>query len=148
MKCFKKACRGEKGFTLIELLVVIMILGVLAAVVTLAVTKFIGKGTLESANAELVTVQTAIEACLADANSAKFDGTGNYLWSGGKTEGCQCPVVTKSGEKFYVQDYLRTSKLKAQYTITPEGAIDSANPEIDGGWGNSISFSKDNVTWY
>ena len=72
MKCFKKACRGEKGFTLIELLVVIMILGVLAAVVTLAVTRFIGKGTLESANAELVTVQAAVEACLAEANSARL----------------------------------------------------------------------------
>ena len=39
MKNFRKTCRGEKGFTLIELLVVIIILGVLAAVVTLAVTE-------------------------------------------------------------------------------------------------------------
>ena len=73
MKNFRKACRGEKGFTLIELLVVIMILGVLAAVVTLAVTRFIGKGAMESANAEVVTAQAAIEACLADANLA-------HLW--------------------------------------------------------------------
>ncbi len=70
MKNFRKACRGQKGFTLIELLVVIIILGVLAAVVTLAVTRFIGKGTLESANAELVTVQAAVESALAWANAA------------------------------------------------------------------------------
>ncbi len=72
MKNFRKACRGQKGFTLIELLVVIIILGVLAAVVTLAVTRFIGKGTLESANAELVTVQAAIESALAEANASEL----------------------------------------------------------------------------
>ena len=72
MKSFRKMCRGEKGFTLIELLVVIIILGVLAAVVTLAVTKFIGKGAVESANAEAVTVQAAVESCLGDASAASF----------------------------------------------------------------------------
>ena len=81
MKSFRKACRGQKGFTLIELLVVIIILGVLAAVVTLAVTRFIGKGNLESANAELVTVQAAIESAFADANASEFDDA-SYAWTG------------------------------------------------------------------
>lgn len=140
MKCFKKACRGEKGFTLIELLVVIMILGVLAAVVTLAVTKFIGKGTVESANAELVTVQTAIEACLADAKVGSFEKP-SYAWSGG--DGDECPT-TSNGKK--VSDYLRTSKLKATYTISQTGEITGATANIDGGWGASIAF--DNGTWH
>src|SRR5512136_444109 len=94
MKNIKKAFRGQKGFTLIELLVVIIILGVLAAVVTLAVTRFIGKGTLESANAELVTVQAAVEACLADANASAFDGVANYNWNG---DDLTTPVCTLSG---------------------------------------------------
>ena len=61
MKIFKT---GEKGFTLIELLVVISILGVLAAVVILNVTKYIGSGRTEAARTELANVQTAVSAYL------------------------------------------------------------------------------------
>ena len=58
---------GQKGFTLIELLVVVAILGVLAAVVTLNVGKFIGKGTEEALATELHNVQTAVVAYMADS---------------------------------------------------------------------------------
>ena len=54
------------GFTLIELLVVVAILGVLAAVVTLNVGKFIGQGQTEAAATELHNVQTAVVASMAD----------------------------------------------------------------------------------
>jgi prepilin-type N-terminal cleavage/methylation domain-containing protein len=135
MKCFKKACRGEKGFTLIELLVVIMILGVLAAVVTLAVTRFIGKGTLESANAELVTVQAAVEACLAEANSANFDDDVS-AWTGAEAT---APEVASENCNVYQQ--MRTHDLKAAYDIDEDGTVSDADPTIDGGWGNSIEFS-------
>jgi type IV pilus assembly protein PilA len=57
---------GEKGFTLIELLVVISILGVLAAVVILNVTKYIGSGKNEAATTELANVQTAVSAYMYD----------------------------------------------------------------------------------
>ena len=57
---------GQKGFTLIELLVVISILGVLAAVVVLNVTKFIGAGQNEAAATELANVQTAVSAYMYD----------------------------------------------------------------------------------
>ena len=57
---------GEKGFTLIELLVVISILGVLAAVVVLNVTKYIGSGKNQAAATELANVQTAVSAYMYD----------------------------------------------------------------------------------
>ena len=59
---------GEKGFTLIELLVVVAILGVLAAVVTLNVGKFIGRGHNEALQTELHNIQTAVVAFMADSN--------------------------------------------------------------------------------
>ncbi|MCX6007239.1 MAG: type II secretion system protein [Chloroflexi bacterium] len=63
MKIFKT---GQKGFTLIELLVVISILGVLAAVVVLNVTKYISSGKPEAAATELSNIQTAVSAYMFD----------------------------------------------------------------------------------
>ncbi len=56
----------EKGFTLIELLVVISILGVLAAVVVLNITRYMGAGLNETAATELANVQTAVSAYMFD----------------------------------------------------------------------------------
>jgi type IV pilus assembly protein PilA len=61
---------GQKGFTLIELLVVISILGVLAAVVVLNVTKYIGSGKAQAAATELSNVQTAVSAYMYDHTGA------------------------------------------------------------------------------
>jgi general secretion pathway protein G len=62
----RRLSRSEKGFTLIELLVVVGILAVLAAVVTLGVTQFIGRGNEEAWNTERHNVQTAIAAYMVD----------------------------------------------------------------------------------
>jgi prepilin-type N-terminal cleavage/methylation domain-containing protein len=149
MKSFRKACRGEKGFTLIELLVVIIILGVLAAVVTLAVTRFIGKGKLESANAELVTVQTAIEAALADGNASGFidaddDGIadGGEAWSGGAPG-----PMTDSDPSVGVYDMLRQHNFKAEYTIDEEGYITAADADITNGWGPELVYDATIDKW-
>lgn len=147
MKSLRKACRGQKGFTLIELLVVIIILGVLAAVVTLAVTRFIGKGTLESANAELVTVQTAIEACLAEANAPQFDDA-TYSWNG---DNVTTPKATMPDGVTVVTAYemMRTHKLKAVYTIRQDGEVMEgvAAGGLGGGWGTTkIEWSGDGST--
>jgi prepilin-type N-terminal cleavage/methylation domain-containing protein len=58
---------GEKGFTLIELLVVIGILALLAGVVTIGVTQFIGRGAHEAACTDLHNVQTASAAFMVDS---------------------------------------------------------------------------------
>ena len=138
MKNFRKMCRGEKGFTLIELLVVIIILGVLAAVVTLAVTRFIGKGVLESANAELVTVQTAIEAALAEGNATGFDGDGPYLFTGQLGAGNPSIVSGSDNTSVYLQ--LRQHKLKATYTINKAGEVifgDAGGGSAASPWGTT-----------
>ena len=141
MKSFRKMCRGEKGFTLIELLVVIIILGVLAAVVTLAVTKFIGKGAVESANAEAVTVQAAVESCLGDASASGFTAA-TYSWTG---DNATSPVVTTNSITYRAYDYLRTHTFKATYVISQGGAITGAT---DTGWANpALVFNATTQKW-
>ena len=60
--------RQEGGFTLIELLVVIGIIVALAAITIPLVTRFTGSGKEGALAAETETVQTAMNAMMADQN--------------------------------------------------------------------------------
>jgi len=124
MKKFRKQFRyGEKGFTLIELLVVVAILGVLAAVVVPNVVKFIGSGTVESANTEAHDVQTAVVAYMADNNLT--DCTGDI----GPT--ADIPVGGATDPATSVHDFLvNPGGLQAIYSFE-EGEMTAAEPITD-----------------
>jgi type IV pilus assembly protein PilA len=62
---YLKSGQKETGFTLVELLIVIAIIGVLAAVIVPNVTSLSGSGKEEASRAELVTLQTAMDAMMA-----------------------------------------------------------------------------------
>jgi prepilin-type N-terminal cleavage/methylation domain-containing protein len=141
MKNFRKMCRGQKGFTLIELLVVIIILGVLAAVVTLSVTQFIGKGAKESANAEAQTLITAIESTIASANSGVIEDA-PVDWDG--SEAGSPVIVGADGEDYLVSDQFRTHRFKATYTIEADGSISAA---VNDHWGQDLVFDEATQKW-
>lgn len=62
--------KGQQGFTLIELLVVVTILGVLAAIVTLSLVGLTTNANIQSCNTEYKTVQSALDAYMADKQLA------------------------------------------------------------------------------
>ena len=66
----REARKNEKGFTLIELLIVIVILGILAAVVVLAVGGVTDKGHKSACKADVKTVEVAVEAWAANQPGA------------------------------------------------------------------------------
>ena len=111
----KRFFRGnKKGFTLIELLIVVGILGILAGVVTLGVSQFIGKGTDEARRTELHNVQTAVTALMATNQLAAL-GTGGGLDSTDNIiEGA--PVPNDIGP------FLVTA-LKYSYTVDGTGLV-------------------------
>jgi prepilin-type N-terminal cleavage/methylation domain-containing protein len=135
--------RGEKGFTLIELLVVIAILGVIAAVVALNVSGFFGEGTLQAANTELHQAQTAIVSAMAEVESNQLTVNGT-AWAG------QPDYVIATGAANATSDAsdFCYGPFRAAYSVNATtGAIVSGDPNITGGWGDSIQWNSVYMNW-
>lgn len=94
MKKVKKVKgKGQKGFTLIELLVVVGILAALAAILVPNVARFVGTGREEGAEAEKDSVQSAMDAAIADLGlPGVIDRTGQDITEFGLTGAA--PIVT------------------------------------------------------
>lgn len=111
---------SERGFTLAELLVVLLILGGLASVAVLAITHFLGKGTVEAANTEAHQIRVAISWCMQEAGTSQLDMGAPVNWDGRD----DVITATSSGGVVHdASDSLRGNHLKATYTVTPSGEI-------------------------
>ncbi|HEV1998645.1 MAG TPA: type II secretion system protein [Candidatus Dormibacteraeota bacterium] len=65
-RAIRRIHKDQGGFTLIEVLVVMTILGILAAIVSISLLGVTASARAKAAAAELVTVQSAMDAMLAD----------------------------------------------------------------------------------
>jgi prepilin-type N-terminal cleavage/methylation domain-containing protein len=145
VKSLRKAYRGEKGFTLVELLVVVVILGVLAAVAVLAVTRFMGEGRLEAAQTELHQAQTAIAAAMSEAGVASVtDDGGDMLFGPGNDF---IAGTTASGTATSSQQFLH-GPLTATYTVDTSGNIVDANDDATPPpFGDGICWDLGDLQW-
>ncbi len=117
LKKFTRSFRyGQKGFTLVELLIVIAILGVLAAVVIPNVSKFTKSSAIAAGKAERQTLQTSVDAMMADAGIAALTAavTG---WQGA------AGAVTYNGTTYDANQYLRRTPTKGTYSVATEGTV-------------------------
>lgn len=65
-KLLTRVAKGQGGFTLIEMIVVVGIIAVLAAVIVPNIGKFIGSGETGAKNAEQGSIETAMNAMMAE----------------------------------------------------------------------------------
>jgi len=130
--------KRENGFTLIELLVVIAILGVIAAVVSLNVSNFFGRGEVEAANIELHQVQTAIIAAMAECEGPGLNMSDESVWWVGQpnTILADCERVDGSNDaSFYTYGPLRAAYEINHWGEVVGASIDKvAHPEIGNPW--------------
>lgn len=113
---------GQGGFTLIELLVVVTILGILAAVVTVNVARFAGRGQESANEAERDNVQLAIDSLMTQeivtAVDTPSDAVSFFGSGGGST-----PLLTSPESVYLYKDFLRQENTSMAYCWDQYGEV-------------------------
>ncbi len=112
------------GFTLIELLVVIGIIVALAAITVPLVTKFAGKGDEGALKAETETIQSAMNAMMADKGIVTVTANDKGTTSNGQNTWTALPAGTGAET---LDGYLKKNKTKFFYCWVTKGNVYGQN---------------------
>jgi prepilin-type N-terminal cleavage/methylation domain-containing protein len=107
---------GQGGFTLIELLIVIVILGILAAIVVLAIGGLKGSSQTAACNSEMKTIGTAEDAYFASTGQGQA-----YAWGSATTPTypANAPVLWATGTPANLLKSDPTADFTVKATATP-----------------------------
>ena len=117
-KAMGRSEKREGGFTLIELLVVIGIIVALAAITVPLVTKFAGKGDEGALKAETETIQSAMNAMMADKGIVAVTANDKGTTSNGQNTWPALPAGTGAGT---LDGYLKKNSTKFFYCWDSKG---------------------------
>ena len=121
---FRRLRQAESGFTLVELLVVIAIMAILVAVVVPNFTGLIGRGDLVAYNAEKRTIQSVMDAYLADNRVSTFTAAWTVV-DGTAPSGAKAPGTT------LIETYFR-QPTKWCWKVATDGKVTNSVLVADG----------------
>ena len=113
---------------MIELLIVVGILAVLAGVVTLGITQFIGKGKAEAAKTELHNVQTLVTGLMSENQVSLIDPDKlptELVGIGGPGDGIGCMdtlIWIEPPTTYDISNYMATP-LTGKYSVRNDGKV-------------------------
>jgi general secretion pathway protein G len=94
---------GEGGFTLVELLIVIVILGILAAIVVLAIGGLKGSSETAACKAGAKTIESAEDAYFASSDPNTYTDDGTLLTAGLLKEAPDGLVANGSAGGYHIE---------------------------------------------
>ena len=125
-KAMGRSEKREGGFTLIELLIVIGIIVALAAITVPLVTKFAGKGDEGALKAETETIQSAMNAMMADKGIVAVTANDKGTTSNGQNTWTALPTGTGTGAGT-LDGYLKKNSAKFFYCWDSKGNVCAQN---------------------
>ena len=119
----RRILKGQRGFTLIELLVAVGILAILAGVAVPVVVKFTGTSRQKAQATEVATVQTAVDAMMADKGIGNLSSCTNLETNQNDMEKFPCteyPLVPAVGEP-YIR--IKDNLTECTYDVALDGTV-------------------------
>ena len=114
----KRIHRNNRGFTLVELLLVVAVMGVLAAVIVPSMTGIVGHSQTKAAQAELSTVQAAMNAMMAKEGLSSVTAVSSASSNMSSFPDGTYPLYP---------NYLQTATTTGTYTCTSVGLVSQAS---------------------
>ena len=119
MRRFLNAMRHDrKGFTLVEMLLVVAIMGIIAAIIVPSMTGLVGHSETKAAQAELKTVQAAMNAMMAKEGLSSVTAVTTATNNVSSFPDATYPLYPS---------YLQTSTTNGTYTCTTAGLVTQAS---------------------
>jgi len=128
-KLVSRIAKGQGGFTLIEMIVVVGIIAVLAAVIVPNIGKFIGSGETGAKNAEWESVQTAMNAMMADVAITTVTASAGGV---ARTNAWSSLPVNGGPETTALVGYLQSASTVYNYCWGNNGQLSSQGEVGDG----------------
>jgi prepilin-type N-terminal cleavage/methylation domain-containing protein len=129
LRKIRSRTQSQKGFTLVELLIVVAILGILAGIVTLSLVGLTGTAQKQSCIQEKSTLQSALDAYMANFNLSTITTPGGATTSPGSVSLSANGTLVAAGPGG-TTTFLRSATTQFSWNWNASGSVSGAAGQI------------------